>query len=88
MFVEAIVQAHSKAREYVLQCREAYENRLRDDIRNALRHNKEHEIADIVRNAMSDSQLKTLGRKQTKLHPVNSKRMIVVQDIGFGRYEL
>ena len=57
-------------------------------IRNALRHNKEYEIGDIVRNAMSDSQLKTMGRKRTKLHPVNSKRMVVVQDIGFGRYEL
>ena len=45
-------------------------------------------MGDLVHHAMSDSQLKTMGRKQAKLHPVNSPVMTVVQDLGFGRYEL
>ena len=87
-FVEAVAGAHNKAREYVLGCRGAYEKRLRDDIRNSLKHVKDFQMGDLVRNAMSDSQLKTMGRKKSKLHPVNSPVMTVVQDLGFGRYEL
>ena len=45
-------------------------------------------MGDLARNAMSDSQLKTIGRKKSKPHPVNSPVMTVVQDLGFGRYEL
>ena len=65
-----------------------YEKRLRDDIRNSLRHVKDFQMGDLVRNAMSDSELKTIGRKKSKSHPVNSPVMTVVQDLGFGRYEL
>ena len=60
----------------------------RDDIRNSLRHVKDFQMGDLVRNAISDSQLKTMGRKKSKLHPVNGPVMTVVQDLGFGRYEL
>ena len=42
----------------------------------------------VVRHAMSDSQLKTMGQQQSSLHPVNSPVVTVVQDLGFGRYEL
>ena len=63
---EAVAGAHNKAREYVLECRGAYEKRLRDDVRNSLRHVKDFQMGDLVRHAMSDSQLKTMGRKQSK----------------------
>ena len=88
--MEAVAGAHNKACEYVLECRGAYKKRLRDDIRNSLRHVHvlDFQMGDLVRNAMSDSQLKTMGRKQSNLHPVNSPVMTVVQDLGFGRYEL
>ena len=68
-FVEAVAGAHNKAREYVLECRGAYEKRLRDDIRNALRHVKEFQMGDLVRYAMSDSQLKTMGAQEIKVTP-------------------
>ena len=89
-FVEAVAQAHNKAHEYVQECKTAYEKRLvlRDDVRNALRHVKDFQAGDIVRHGMSDSDLKTMGRKKSKLHPVNSKRVVVVESLGFGRYEL
>ena len=86
-FVEAVAQAHNKAREYVHECKIAFEKRLRDDIRNALRHVKDFQAGDIVRHRMSDSDLKTMGRNKL-LHPVNSKRMVVVESLGFGRYKL
>ena len=41
-----------------------------------------------MRIAMNDSQLKIMGRTKSKLHPLNSPVMTVVQDLGFGRYEL
>ena len=46
-FVEAVAGAHNKAREYVLECRGAYEKRLRDDVRNALRHVKDFQMGDL-----------------------------------------
>ena len=89
-FVEAIAQAHNKAQAYVQECKTAYEKRLRGDVRNTLRHVKDFQAGDIVRHGMSDSALKTMGRKKSKLHPVNSKRicMVVQQTLIYTKNHL
>ena len=70
--LEAIATAHNKARKYAEDCRAAYEQRLRDDVRNVLRNKKSFIQGDIVRVGRTDSEEDTLRRKLTKLTPANS----------------
>ena len=88
LHVEAVAQAHNKAVEHVKASREAYEQRLRDDVRNMLKKVKSFKVGDIVRRGMAESEMKTLGKKKMKLTAANSEEMIVVSSRGFGRYEL
>ena len=86
--VEAVAQAHNKALEHIKACREAYEQRLRDDVRNMTNKTKSFQVGDIVRRGLSDSQMQSIGKKKMKLTAANSEEMIVITSKGFGRYEL
>ena len=86
--MEAVAAAHNKAREYAMECRAAYEQRLRDDVRNVLRNRKSFAHGDIVRVGRTDSEEQALGRKMKKLTPANSEEMVIIESLGFGRYTL
>ena len=88
--LEAVAGAHNKAREYAIECRAAYEQRLRDDVRNVLRNKTSFAQChrDIVRVGRTDSEEQALGRKMKKLTPANSEGMVFIESLGFGRYTL
>ena len=86
--MEAVAGAHNKAREYAMVCRAAYEQRLRDDVRNVLCSRKPFAHGDIVCVGRTASEEQALGRKMKKLAPANREAMIIIESLGFDRHTL